>query len=180
MAGKQKAIDRDDPLFAAAEAHREARGTIDHAIADARREALLLFDLGDQTVGVAAEMVHEVVVPAVPVPLPQTPPHVLGLVLVGEQVMPQVDLASFLGLGDATDAEEAFDRMLVAKTGTERVAVLCGRVRGLVERVDRAIAEITVLAGGPLSPFLRGELHEGSQVVGVLDLVALLEAAAVR
>lgn len=180
MAGDEPEVEKDDRLFEAAEAQREARGTLEEAVAGAKREALLIFEIGTHTVAVRTDRIHEVTNPITPVPLPQAPPHVRGLVLVGERILAQVDLARFLGLEAAERGEEEFGRMLVVQAGNDRVALLCGRVRGLSERPTRSIHEASVLAGTVLSPYLRGELHDEHQVIGLLDLDLLLDAAAVR
>ncbi|MDF1563118.1 MAG: chemotaxis protein CheW [Deltaproteobacteria bacterium] len=171
---------KDDRLFDAAEAQREARGSLEEAVAGAQREALLAFELGPHTVAVKAEHIHEVTDPIAPVPLPQAPAHVKGLVLVGERILPQVDLLHFLRLEEVERDKDAFGRMLVVEAGTDRVALLCGRVRGLTERHGRTILEPSVLNGTVLGPYLAGEIHDAHQVIGVIDLGALLAAAAVR
>ncbi len=126
---------------------------------------------------VPAPLVQEVVESEPPVPLPLAPPHVRGLVQIGDGIVAQVDLGTFLGL---TEGEVAFlPRTLVVARGEERVAVLCARVHGLVEYAEGEIVEPGVLLGTPLAPYLAGEVHEDERVTAVLDLRALLDAAAV-
>lgn len=180
MAGGERSSEHDDGLFDAAKARRDARGSLQEAVASAKHESLLIFELGDHLVGVLADHIHEVTNPELPIPLPQAPAHVRGLVLVGERILAQVDLVRFLGLEKVESHEEGFGRMLVVEVGADRVALLCGRVRGLTERPVRAILAPSVLTGTALAPYLRGELHESDGVIGLLDLEALLDAAAVR
>ncbi len=180
MAGDERSSERDEQLFDAAQARRDARGTLQEAVAGAQHESLLIFGLGDHLVGVLADHIHEVTNPEPPIPLPQAPAHVRGLVLVGERILAQVDLVRFLGLEASESTEEEFGRMLVVEAGDDRVALLCGRVRGLTERPARSIQTPSVLTGTVLAPYLRGELHDPGGVIGLLDLEALLAAAAVR
>lgn len=113
-------------------------------------------------------------------PLPGAPPHILGLVANGDRIVALVDLVAFLELPAIDDPgdDPLFHRTLFVRAGDMEAGLRCARARG-VRMIDAdQLREPTVLQGSRLAPFLESELH-GDKIVGVLDLPALLQAAAV-
>lgn len=113
-------------------------------------------------------------------PLPGAPSHILGLVANGDRIVALVDLAGFLELpavDDPTD-DPQFHRTLFVRAGDMEAGLLCNRARGLRLIDADQLRGPTVLQGSRLAPFLESEL-DGEKVVGVLNLPALLQAAAV-
>jgi purine-binding chemotaxis protein CheW len=113
-------------------------------------------------------------------PLPGAPAHILGLVANGDRILAVVDLAEFLALPAIDDPNDdpVFHRTLFVRAGEMEAGLICNRARGLRLIDGDHLREPKVLQGSRLAPFLETEL-EGDKVVGVLNLPALLQAAAV-
>jgi purine-binding chemotaxis protein CheW len=113
-------------------------------------------------------------------PLPGAPPHILGLVTNGDRIVALVDLARFLELPVVDDPNDdaLFYRTLFVRAGEMEAGLRCNRARGLRLIDADQLREPKVLQGSRLAPFLDSEL-DGDKIVGVLNLPALLEAAAV-
>ena len=116
-----------------------------------------------------------------PTPIPGAPAHVLGLVVAGERVLPLVDLVRFLGLPveSSPPGDPLFRRTLFVKAGDLEAGLVCHRARGLVAADASALREPSALQGAQLRPYLRAEMATAAGVVGVLDMAAILRAAAV-
>lgn len=114
-------------------------------------------------------------------PIPGAPAHVLGLVVAGERVLPLVDLVTFLDLpaDSSPPGDPLFRRTLFVKAGDLEAGLVCHRARGLVAADPSAMHEPSALQGKQLRPYLRAEMATADGVVGVLDMAALLRAAAV-
>jgi purine-binding chemotaxis protein CheW len=114
-------------------------------------------------------------------PLPGAPSHIVGLVATGERVVALVDLAAFFDLPDDDDPADdpMFHRTLYVKAGDYEAGLLCNRANGLVAVDESRLRDPTVLQGSRLRPYLASELDTDDAVVGVIDLPALLQAAAV-
>lgn len=113
-------------------------------------------------------------------PLPGAPSHILGLVANGDRIVALVDLAGFLELPAVDDPNDdpQFHRTLFVRAGDMEAGLLCNRARGLRLIDADQLRQPTVLQGSRLAPFLESEL-DGEKIVGVLNLPALLQAAAV-
>lgn len=113
-------------------------------------------------------------------PLPGAPSHILGLVANGDRIVALVDLAGFLELPAVDDPSDdpQFYRTLFVRSGDMEAGLLCNRARGLRLIDADQLRQPTVLQGSRLAPFLESEL-DGEKIVGVLNLPALLQAAAV-
>jgi purine-binding chemotaxis protein CheW len=113
-------------------------------------------------------------------PIPGAPLHILGLVVAGERVVAQVDLAAFFDLGSTEQqADPMFRRTLFVEAGELEAGLVCDRARGLVSVDAGALRDPSVLQGTRLRRFLTAEVLSRDGVVGVLDVSALLRAAAI-
>jgi chemotaxis signal transduction protein len=158
-----------------------AAGDDDRGPEESAERVLVVFTVGETVLAVAAALVDTVVGAEAPTPVPGAPPHVLGLMPAGERVLPLIDLATLLGLERErdVDADPLFRRILLVRAGAFEAGLVCHRTRGLFAVRAEEMTEPNVLQGPRLQPFLAAELDLGDTVVGVLDLHALLEAAAV-
>ena len=127
-----------------------------------------------------AELVSSVSEVGVPTPLPGAPPHVLGLIAVSDRVLPLVDLAVLFAIpGDRARVDPLFCRALFVSAGDLEAGLVCHRARGLIEVPASAFEEPNVLQGERLRPFLQAEIEAGERRIGVLDVAAVLGAAAI-
>lgn len=145
-------------------------------------QPLLVFVVSGVGLALSAHQVDAVSALDDPTPIPGAPPHILGVVASGERVLPLVDLSALLELEDRSSPAEAatlFPRTLVVRDGEFEAGLVCHRVRGLVPAESAALHPPSVLQGNRLRTFVSAELESPHGVVGVLDLTALLHAAAV-
>jgi len=141
----------------------------------------LVFSVSGIDLAVPARDVEQVTAVDEPTPIPGAPAHVLGLVAAGDRVLPVVDLERFLDLGGGRgkDVDPMFRRTLVVQGGDYEAGLVCHRARGLVTVAASDRRPPTVLQGARLRPFLTSEIDSPRGVVGLLDPLALLQAAAV-
>lgn len=144
-------------------------------------QALFLFTVSGVGLAIPAHDIGAVSAVDEPTPIPSAPAYVLGLVAAGERVLPLVDLAIFLELpGEGSmEVDPLFRRTLFVKSGELEAGLICHRARGLVAVEDSSLREPTVLQGRRLRPYVTAEVDTGHGLVGVLDVAALLKAAAV-
>jgi chemotaxis signal transduction protein len=144
-------------------------------------QPLFVFQVAGVVLAIPADMVDGVSAVDDPTPIPGTPGHVMGLVAVGDRVLPLVDLAVLLDLGGGDGAapiDPMFRRTILVRAGDLEAGLVCHRARGLLSMRESALHEPRVLQGSRLRAFVTAEF-EADQVGGVLDLPALLQAAAV-
>lgn len=96
---------------------------------------LMAFELGDELYGVSATDVSEIREPLPLMPLPNVPPHVLGLINLRGTVLPVVDLRRRFGLKLKPDGPD--NRLIILKGPGYSVALWVDRVYGLA-RLPRA------------------------------------------
>jgi purine-binding chemotaxis protein CheW len=133
-------------------------------------------------VGLAVPALHVASVSSVdePTPVPGAPKHILGLVAVGEHVLPLLDLAAFLELtSPPAKLDPAFRRTLFVAADGYEAGLVCSRAHGIVSVPTSGLLAPSVLQGTGLRRFLSAELDLGTGIVGVLDLPSLLHSASV-
>lgn len=129
---------------------------------------LITFELAGQLFGLDIMAVREIRAWTPATPLPQVPPHIVGVVNLRGTVLPVIDLAARLGW----DKTETTPRHAII------VVHLQGKVMGLI--VD-SVSDIITLAGDQLQqapgaandqlvPFLQGLAALDDRMVMVLDL----------
>lgn len=166
----------DDEVLDSAEGLRDRE-------AAARKEegeslTLFAFDLRGVTLAVDAACVLAIHEPKEPSPVPGCPAHVAGVMSQSGRVIAVLDLAGFLSLPPPADEDGgAVRRMLVLAGGGLEVGALCDRARGLIEAPRSEISPPVVLASGKMGRFVMGEVQRDRDVIGVLDIASLLEAA---
>jgi len=97
-------------------------------------------------------------------PVPGAPPEVMGVRNLRGQVIPVVDLATVLGVGD--DAER--ERIVVTE--------VLGRRGGLAVTEIVDVGELGEENSEVESPYLSGAVLEGGDLVGIVDGAAILDA----
>lgn len=182
-AGGRRDAAIDEGLLSKAEASRA------QAVADAAAGAsvamrdLFSFRVGPIDLAVDVPTVTAVIDVTTPTPVPGCPAFILGVVSHGERILPVLDVAKLLEIGmdgaGAAAGEETYRRLLVVSSDGLDVALLCDRVRGLVQVADAEVAAPSVLQGTLLRRYLAAEVDLEQGVTGVLDLGTMLEAARV-
>lgn len=143
--------------------------------------AYLVFTVAGVDLAVPASSVDAVTAVERATPIPGAPPHIVGLVALGDRVVPLVDLEVFLSLAStqASPVDPLFHRTLIIQSGAYEAGLLCHRARGLIGVTRSNMKSPSVLQGAGLKPFLTSELDTQRGLVGILDPKVLLEAAAV-
>lgn len=96
-------------------------------------------------------------------PVPGAPPEVMGVRNLRGQVIPVIDLATVLGLGDDADRE----RIVVAEHRGRRGGL------AVTEIVD--VGELAEATETVESPYLAGAILVDGALVGVVDVAAVLD-----
>lgn len=148
---------------------------------DAER-TLFVFSVAGVDLALPPEQVDGVSAVEIATAIPGAPRHVMGLVAVGDRVLPLVDLELLLDLtgpeDTATLTDPMFRRTILVRAAELEAGLVCHRARGLIRVRESALREPTVLQGSQLRPYITAEV-EVERVVGLLDLPVLLRAAAV-
>lgn len=108
-------------------------GVQQRADADVRR--LLVFELSGELYSVPATDVAEIREPLTLTPMPNVPPHVLGLVNLRGTILPVIDLRHKFGFAPGPGRPD--NRLIILKGPNYSVALLADSVRGLA-RLPRA------------------------------------------
>lgn len=144
-------------------------------------DALLLVRVADTWLGLDARRVEEVIAVETPAPLPFAPPHLLGVIVHNERVLPLVHTARLLGLStDESKRDQSFERTIILQLGEMSAGLLCDRAAGVVELEPGLLEELDLMKGQALSRFLLAELDTPRGRCGVVDIEALFDAARVR
>ena len=114
-----------------------------------------VFNIRERRIGIAMHAVREILEPqqAMPTAIPLTPPFVHGLFNLRGQVLPLLDLASFIGAKEKPTALGREDRAVVVERGPFRFATTGRRL----DTVDVEPEAIAPLANPGLYPALDGE-----------------------
>lgn len=144
-------------------------------------QAHFVFSVERVQLGLPVGAVERVAELQTPVPIPRTPPHILGFILLGERAVVALDLRALLGLDararDERREEGAPERVLVVRAHDMQVGLVCDRAHGVLETPANALRPAEALHGARLREFLLGEVETEQRLVGVLDLDKLLVAA---
>lgn len=143
--------------------------------------AVLLVRVGETWLGLDARLVEEVIAVEVPAPLPFAPPHLLGVIVHNERVLPLVHTARLLGLPtDESKRDQSFERTIILKVGAMSAGLLCDRAAGVIEVEAGSLEALSLMKGQALSRFLQAELDTPRGRCGVVDIEALFDAARIH
>jgi purine-binding chemotaxis protein CheW len=135
----------------------------------------LTFGVADEEYGVPIHTVQEIVGALAVTPLPDAPPHVLGVVNLRGAVIPVLDMGARLGHRGHDRTEGV---IVVVNLGRQRVGLSVDRVCE-VTQIDRAMIEVPPALGADASPLILGLAKTEGRVRVLLDLthVVLLDGA---
>jgi purine-binding chemotaxis protein CheW len=129
----------------------------------------LIFQLGKERFGIAAETVREVVrMPARLVPVPKVAAHIRGVFNLRGQILAVTDLGCLLGLSASGTGSTA--RLLVVEAAGLNTALLAETVEGLRRIVLADIEPVTAGLGNFPREDAEGQVVETSGLVVLLNL----------
>jgi purine-binding chemotaxis protein CheW len=132
----------------------------------------LTFALGDEEYGVEILKVQEIRGYAPITPIPNTPPHVMGVMNLRGAIVPVVDLRRTLGM-PATDYTP-FTVIVVVTVGTRAMGLIVDAVSDVLD-VGRAEMQATPDFGTQVDArFVRGLARVGGKLVILLDIDRVL------
>ncbi len=178
--GEPAAAESVRALLDAAEAERAeaSRAEVEEGASEAI-ESLFLFEVAGLRLATQSAYVEAVSEVEEATPVPGCPDYVLGVAPHGEEILPILDLSRLLDLSGETTTDPLYQRTLVVRTRRFVVGMRVDRARGLSATPASKIRPPSVLMGERLRRFTNGEIEEEDGVIGVLDVPALLRAAAV-
>jgi chemotaxis signal transduction protein len=114
-----------------------------------------VFNVGERRIGIALTHVREIIEHhlVVPTPIPLTPAFVHGLFNLRGQVLPYLDLSTFVGAEEKPPAVGRDDRAVIVERGNLRFATTGRRI----DTLEADPATFAPLAGGALHPALEAE-----------------------
>ena len=143
-------------------------------------ETLFLFRACGVGLASPAAYIRGVEEPKEPTPIPGAPPHVLGVFLHDEEVLPLVDLGLFCQLsGGGRQDDTMLSRTLLVRAGGFDVGLRCDHITGIAGVPAAALREPEILGPALLRRFLGSEFDWEGEVIGNLDVPLLLKGAAV-
>ncbi|HUT74841.1 MAG TPA: chemotaxis protein CheW [Armatimonadota bacterium] len=147
---------------------RAERLRAEHRAAERKSEMLTLvtFRLGRETYALAAHQVRGVITRQTVVPIPSTPPHLLGITNFRGEILPVFDLTVLLGLGTAPTAP---DYLLIARPGPDTAALGCDSCPEVVQIAADEIKPPVSASAAPDARYLRGQALVAGGMLRVLD-----------
>lgn len=128
------------------------------------------FDIDGQRIAIRCPLVDRVVHAVEVTRLPESPPLVLGIIKVGNEVIPVINLRKLFGLKEKE--VEPSDQFILAHANRRKVALVVDFVEGIVEA-----SPSQMVSSGSIFPGLNGVegvFNGGENVVIVEDLESLL------
>ena len=135
----------------------------------------VVFRVGDETYGIPIAQIGEISKPMYTTPVPRTADFVLGIGNVRGVVIPIVDLATRLRLGQCDKAREA--RVLIVRHGGEQTGLLVDEVIGVMSIAPENLEEAPGALAGARGDFIRALARWEGRIIIILDLGTLLAPA---
>lgn len=142
------------------------------AASGGERHDYLVFHISNEAFAVAATSLRQILEPPTIVPVPNTPPHLLGVINLRGEIVAVLDLRVAFHLGVAGTSEE--ERLLVLRDGRRSVAIVADAVVS-IESLDKRFFE-------PVPsdlPELHRRTFQGQIKIGTTPSVSILEASAI-
>lgn len=137
------------------------------AVADVPRQCLT-FVLAKEEYGVDILRVQEIKGFTAVTPLPNTPPHIRGVMNLRGTVVPVIDLRSRFGMPE--HPYDKFTVIIVLTVGTRVVGLVVDAVSDVLEMADVGVDATPDLGAGVDTSFLRGVCRSGERLVMLLDI----------
>ncbi len=128
--------------------------------------------LGNETYGIPVGKIKEITKPLQITAIPGTAPHIMGLMNLHGEILCVVDVKILLNIGNVVPADNS--RVVVIKTVEGPVGVFCDEATDIYDIMQKNIeAALSTLSAG-ISPYIQGQTHVESGLMGILDIEKLL------
>jgi purine-binding chemotaxis protein CheW len=134
--------------------------------------ALVIFRLGSEIYALPADQVRGVVAKQPIVPIPSTPPHLLGVTHFRGEILPVFDLKVLFGLAATPGAPEY---LIIARPGADSAALGCDSCPDIVQVPADEIKAPGSTLGSPVARYLRGNAVGRDGAISVLDVEKVLQ-----
>ncbi|MFA6033312.1 MAG: chemotaxis protein CheW [Myxococcota bacterium] len=135
-----------------------------------QQNTFVVFSIDGQRIAIHFALVDRVVLAAEITRLPESPPLVLGVVKVGHEVIPAINLRKIFGLPEREI--EPSDQFILAHANDLKVALVVDSVEGIVEVGQSEM--VTAESIFPGITGIEGVIDGGATIILVEDLEALL------
>ncbi len=142
-------------------------------------EPLLVFRVGSTWMGINAFEIGEIIDRRDPLPLPQAPAHISGMVNLRGRAVPVFNVARYLDLPLGEQQQvgaTVFPRTIVVAVDGMRVGIPADEVLGVLPSEECELRESN-LHIGRIARFVKGELDTAKGITVALDVAQLLDAA---
>lgn len=133
----------------------------------------VVFRVGEETYGIPIAQIGEISKPMYTTPVPRTADFVLGIGNVRGVVIPVVDLATRLRLGQC--AKERVARVLIVRHAGEQTGLLVDEVIGVMSIAPENLEEAPGALAGARGDFIRALARWEGRIIIILDLGTLLD-----
>jgi purine-binding chemotaxis protein CheW len=134
-------------------------------------EAMIVFRIGDEHIGVDIAQVREVTETLSPVPVPRSPNFLLGLVNIRGEVIPVISLKKRLGFA----GDEAGNLLLIVEDGGRLAGVKVDELFGTKKVIDARInRRAELLSTRKEKDFFYGVYEDDGKPILILDLGKVL------
>ena len=137
---------------------------------------LVSFHLADETFGVEITKVREINLMCEITQVPQSPPHVKGLINLRSNVIPVVDLRSLFGLPENELDSES--RIMVMQVGTRTIGIIVDGVDEVLRISKKDIAPPPPTIAGLERDYLMGIVRLENTLLILLDIEKVLDGDA--
>jgi purine-binding chemotaxis protein CheW len=136
----------------------------------------LTFSLGQEEYGVEILKVQEIKGYSTITPIPNTPPHVKGVMNLRGTIIPVVDLRSKLGMPTAESSP--FTVIVVVKVGSKTMGLVVDAVSDVLNIPSRDLQPTPDFGAQVDAAFISGMAKAGEKLVVLLDLDRVLSGDA--
>ena len=130
------------------------------------------FMLGGEIYGIPIEQIIEISMAFPTTPVPRTAPFVIGIGNMRGSVMPVIDLAARLHLGEVTPARET--RVLIARHSDEPHGIIVDRVLEVISLPPEDMEDTPGGIGSTRADFILGLGRHRGRLIIILDLATVL------
>jgi len=133
---------------------------------------LVSFTLGDEVYGIAITHVREIILIAKITHIPQTPPHVKGLINLRSTVIPVIDLRTKFGMPESPMTDES--RIMVLQSEGKTVGIIVDAVREVLRIKRDQITPPPATVAGAGREYMTGLVRLGEELLILLDIDKIL------
>jgi purine-binding chemotaxis protein CheW len=134
--------------------------------------ALVTFRLGHESYAVPADHARGIIAGQPIIPIPATPPHLLGVTSFRGEILPVFDLKVMLGLSEQPAPPEY---LLIARPGADSAALGCDSCPDIVHVLADDIKPPRSTMASPAARYLQGHVVVRGGLIGVLDIDKVLQ-----